>query len=162
MVTLKVDMSKAYDHIEWNFLRKMLEIMGFAQSFVDLIMLLVTTVEFMVSQNGHEIGPIVLSRGLRQRDPISHYLFIICAESLSSLIKHYEERGLLHRGKVARSAPVISHLFFADDSFFFFRAIMEECERIMECFSIYEKASGQLINYQKTSISFSQNVEEQR
>ena len=162
VAAFKVDMSKAYDRIEWNFLRKMLEILGFAQSLVDLIMLLVTTVEFMVSQNGNEVGPIIPSRGLRQGDPISPYLFIICAESLSSLIKHYEGRGLLHGCKIARSAPVISHLFFADDSFFFFKANMEECERIKECFSIYEKASGQLINYQKSSISFSQNVEHQK
>ena len=64
----------------------------------------------------------------------------------------------IHGCKVARNASTISHLFFAVDSFFFFQATMRECNKIKECLSIYEKASGQLVNFQKSSISFSCNV----
>ena len=70
------------------------------------------------------LGPIMLGCGLRQGDPISPYLFIICAESLTALVRNYKSRGLIHGCKVAISAPIISHLFFADDSFFFFKANM--------------------------------------
>ncbi|XP_073152775.1 uncharacterized protein [Henckelia pumila] len=59
---------------------------------------------------------------------------------------------------MARSAPSISHLFFADDSFLFFRATMEECNTVKECLRIYEVASGHKVNFDKSSISFSANV----
>ena len=95
---------------------------------------------------------------MRQGDPLSPYLFIICAEGLSAIIQEYEHKGLIHGCKVARAAPRISHLFFADDSFFFFKATMSESEKVKECLNLYEKASGQIINFQKSSISFSYNV----
>ena len=80
-------MSKVYDRIEWSFLRQMLIALGFDSSWVELIILCVTTIEYMVTQNGHEIGHIKPGRGLRQSDPLSPYLFIICAERLSAIIQ---------------------------------------------------------------------------
>ena len=73
-------------------------------------------------REGKEVGPIVPCRVLRQGDPLSLYLFIICAEGLSSLIRRQERNGLLHGVRIVRGAPSVSHLFFADDSFLFFRA----------------------------------------
>ena len=70
--------------------------------------------------NGKEVRPIIPSRGLRQCDPLSPYLFILCAKGLSSLIRKHEKAGLIHGVKVAGGAPMVSHLFFADDSFLFF------------------------------------------
>ena len=98
---------------------------------------------------------------MRQGDSISLYLFIMCAKGLSAILRDYESKGFIHGCKVARSAPTVSHLFFADDIFFFFKATMGECNRIKECLEIYEKASRQFINFQKSSISFSRNVNEQ-
>lgn len=119
---LKLDMSKAYDHIEWAFLRRMLEKLWFDQRWVKFIMLCVSTVEYMVAQNGMEIRPIIPKWGLRQGDLISLYIFIIGAEGLSSLLNGYLQDNLIHGCKIAHTAPVISHLFFADDSFIFFKA----------------------------------------
>ena len=81
----------------------MMQVMGFAQSWINLVMLCVTTVDYMVCQNGYEVGPIVPRRGLRQGDPISPYLFIIRAEGLSSILREYEVSGLIHCCKVARN-----------------------------------------------------------
>ena len=81
----------------------MMQVMGFAQSWINLVMLCVMTVDYMVCQNGYEVGPIVLGRGLRQGDPISPYIFIVCAEGLSSILREYEVRGLIHCCKVARN-----------------------------------------------------------
>lgn len=68
--------------------------------------------------------------------------FILGVEGLSALISDRESRGLIYSCRVARGVPVLSHLFFADDSFFFFKAILEEVDAIVHCFNCYEKASG--------------------
>jgi hypothetical protein len=61
--------------------------MGFCSKWVSWIMLCVETVDYSVLVNGAYVGPIVPGRGLRQGDPLSPYLFIICVEGLSSLIR---------------------------------------------------------------------------
>ena len=153
-------MSKAYDRIEWDFLKVVMLRMGFAEGWVDLIMLCVSTVSYKVLRNRAEVGPIIPSRGLRQGDPLSPYLFIICAEGLSSLIRNREKAGFLHGVKVARSAPSISHIFFADDCLLFFKANLNEARIIKSLLAIYSAASGQQVNYKKSAISFSANMDE--
>lgn len=118
-------MSKAFDRVEWQFLRFMLIHLGFPSKFIDLVMLCVSSVRYIVIHNNHEIGPIVPHRELRQGDPLSPYLFLICSEGLSAMLQAEVHRGNLHGVKVARNAPSISHLFFADDSFLFFRANLD-------------------------------------
>ena len=160
IAALKIDMSKAYDRIEWDFLKLMMLRMGFAEDWVKLIMLCVSTVSYQVIRNGVEVGPIVPSRGLRQGDPLSPYLFILCAEGLSSLIRNRKRAGLIHGVKVARSAPAVSHLFFADDCFLFFKATHIEARIMKSLLAVYGAASGQRVNYNKSVISFSANMDE--
>lgn len=76
------------------------------------MMMFVSSVKYVVRQRGHVVGPITPSRGLCQGDPISSYLFLICAERLSSILHDRCRRGLLHGCRVARTAPEVSHLFF--------------------------------------------------
>lgn len=106
----------------------------------------------------NEIGPIYPSRGIRQGDPLSPYLFIICAEGLSSLLRKYEERNWLLGVKICRRAPVISHMLFADDSYLYCRADTNDATKVMEVLYKYEKASVQRINKEKSFILFSTNV----
>lgn len=91
-------------------------------------------------------------RCLRQGDSLSPFLFIICDEGLPALVRKFESAGRLH------GIRVVSHLFFADDSLFFFRSSMDECAAIRECFRLYKTASGQKINFRKSSILFSVNT----
>ena len=153
-------MSKAYNRIKWAFLEAMLLRLGFDAKWVTLIMLCVSTFRYHVIRDGKEIGPIVPSRGLRQGDPLSPYLFILCAEGLSALIRKNERDGLLHGVKVARGAHVVSHLFFADDCFLFFKATNSEAHVIKRILGVYGQGSGQIVNFSKSSISFSSNVKE--
>jgi hypothetical protein len=90
---------------------------------------------------------------------MSPYLFIICAEGLSSLIRHVEVKGDIHRVKICKNALIISHLFFADDCFLFFRVAENEVIVIKNILSTYEVASGQSINLQKSEIFCSRNVQ---
>ena len=62
--------------------------------------------------------------------------------------------------KVARAFPSISHLLFADDSIFFCKAQKKECQIILRILKEYEAASGQLINFDKSSIQFGHRIEE--
>lgn len=125
-----------------GFLRDTLLKLGFVDSWVDLVMICVTSVSYSVVHEGCSIGPIIPNRGLWQGDPLSPYLFIICAEGFSNLLLDYVVKGVLHRCKVAQKAPSVSHLFFADDIFIFFKASIQESTIVKECLDLYERASG--------------------
>lgn len=98
------------------------------------------------------------TRGIRQGDPLSPYLFILCVEGLSSLITHSINEGSLKGLVMCLGAPVIHHLLFADDSFLFDEATEIECRKFQHILSTYKRASGQKINLQKSSVVFSKNV----
>ncbi|XP_019177676.1 PREDICTED: uncharacterized protein LOC109172888 [Ipomoea nil] len=155
---LKLDMAKAYDRMEWSFVERMLLGLGFDEKWVGLIMLCIWTVRYKVLVNGKPSQEIIPSRGLRQGDPLSPYLFIICAEGLSLLLQDAQAKGRIHGCRVARGAPPISHLFFADDSMLFFKANMQETLEVKRCLEVYEQFSGQSVNFHKSNISFSRNT----
>lgn len=115
LCAVKLDMHKAYDRVEWIFLEKIMSKMGFDSRWVKLIMACVTSVRYTVRFNSMETDVIVPTRGLRQGNPLSPYLFLIVAEGLSSMLHGAEERGELEGVRVCRDAPVVSHLLFADD-----------------------------------------------
>lgn len=83
-------------------------------------MLCLETIDYQILVNDDSIGPVKPYRALRQGDPFPPYLFILCAEGLTRLIRKAEGREDLHGIKVCRGAPVLTHLLFADDFFLFF------------------------------------------
>jgi hypothetical protein len=89
-VAFKLYISKAFDRIDWDYLRRVLQKMGFCAWWIKWIMMCVEAVDYYCLVNNNESGPITPSRGLRQGDPISSYLFIICAKGLSTLIRKEE------------------------------------------------------------------------
>ena len=117
-------------------------------------MRLVTTVSFSVLLNGDHLDSFLPSRGIRQGDPISPYLFLLAAEGLSCLLKSRNQSSNLSGIKVAPSAPMVSHLLFADDSLLFFKANRESALEVKEVLQLYCDASGQQVNMDKSSIHF--------
>lgn len=86
--------------------------MGFAKRWIHLVMMCVTSTSYLVLVNGAPMGLISPSRGLRQGDPISPYLFLLCAESLSSLLTQADSEGSIEGVPTSKRGPRINHLFF--------------------------------------------------
>ncbi|KAL5548684.1 hypothetical protein UlMin_003915 [Ulmus minor] len=139
---LKLDMSKSYDRVEWPFLEGMMLRLGFAESWVKLIMKCVTSVSYSFLINRQVTRTVIPHRGLRQGDPLSPYLFVICAHGLSEMLACFEERKRFTGIKIASGCPSISHLFFADDSLIFCKAKLLEATHLKACLTSYAKASG--------------------
>ena len=157
---IKTDMSKAYDRVEWYFIEAILLKLGFAQRWIFRIMPCISSVQYKILINGQPKGHIIPNRGLRQGGPLSPYLFILCTEALIENIRKKEGEKLLTGLKIARGSPTISHLLLADDSLFFCKANMQESEVILQILKDYERASGQQINFSKSSIQFGHKVPE--
>jgi hypothetical protein len=157
---LKLDMKKAYDRVEWDYLRAIMLRLGFHRLWVEMVMHLVTTVSLSVLFNGDLLESFVPSRGIRQGDPISPYLFLLAAEGLSCLLKSRVESSSLSGIKVAPSAPMVSHLLFADDSLLFFKANRVSAQEVNDVLQIYCNASGQQVNLEKSSIHFAKGCQE--
>ena len=121
-MALKLNMSKAYDRVEWKYLKRVMEQLGFHSKWVILMMECITTVSYSILVNGEPHSFIKPSRGLRQGDPLSPYLFLFCAEGFHSLLQRAQMAGELQGVSISRGGPKITHLFFANDSLLFCKA----------------------------------------
>jgi hypothetical protein len=155
---VKTHMAKAYDRVEWRFLQTTMEAMGFPHQLTDTIMNCVTSVTFSILINGQPSQSFTPQRDLRQGDPLSPYLFIICANVLSNLITNAQISKKLHGIKIAHGAPEVSHLLFADDSLFFCRVKKEKAKEIHNILLEYQEASGQLVSVEKSEIIYSKHT----
>ena len=120
----------------------------------------ITTVTYSVMVNGEPQGMITPTRGLRQGDPLSPYLFLFCAEGLDAILRRAANDREITGFSLCRRGPKITHLFFADDCLLFCRATLTECEKIKNILNIYEVASGLMVNKDKTTPFFSRNTNE--
>jgi len=139
---IKHDMGKAYDPVEWVFLEFVMGRLGFSNQWITWIMAYVRSVSYSVLVNGCPVGEIIPTRGIRQGDPISPYLFLICAETLSSLLLQAEHNGVIFGVPTSNRGPKLNHLFFTDDSLIFCNANPMEWRKILQILSIYEAGLG--------------------
>jgi hypothetical protein len=157
-VGIKLDMAKAYDCIEWCFLEETLTTMGFPIRLIQTSMGCVSTVSFSILVNGNPSPSFRPQRGIRQGDPLSPYVFILCDDVLSSLITKLQDNNQIKGISIATNAPNITHLFFVDDSILFCRARPDEATHLMEALNEYQRVSGQQINLNKSEMVFSPHL----
>jgi len=115
----------------------------------------VESVDYFVLINNELVGPIIAEQGLRQGDPLSLYLFIICVKRVSSYIRDAYDHGVINGTRVCRGSPILSHLLFADVCFLFFKSEVNQAHIMKEILTTYKAASGQAINLPKSESSCS-------
>lgn len=156
-VVLKLDMAKAYDRVDWEFLFKVMDKFGFNQDCIEKIKRCINNCSFSILINGELKGYFKSTRGLRQGDPISPSLFIILAECLSrglnNLFLRNNELQFRYGGGI-----LVSHLGFADDIVIFTNGQKSSLSKLMSFLRQYTDNSGQAINCDKSSFTTSKEI----
>ena len=139
----------------------MLEKAGLPYLWIKNIMHCVETVRTSIVWNGKPLKWFRPSRGIRQGDLISPYLFVLFMEQLGHIISQAAEEGKWNPITLSRHGPPISHLFFANDLLLFAEVSEIQMETIMGCLNILCESSGQKINPLKSNVAFSTGVDEE-
>nr|GEX16651.1 putative reverse transcriptase domain, reverse transcriptase zinc-binding domain protein [Tanacetum cinerariifolium] len=146
----KVDIQKAYDTVDWNFLRSILVGFGFHHVMVEWIMTCVSTTSYSICINGNLHGWFRGKRGLRQGDPLSPYLFTLVMEVLTLMLQHrVHTTEAFHFHHLCEQQRIVN-LCFADDLFLFARGHMDSVMVIMDALDEFKKASGLVPSIPKT------------
>jgi hypothetical protein len=134
---LNMDMEKAFDKMEWEFILFVMKKFGFHPSWINWIRLRIFSSSFSILINGSPFGLFCPKRGLRQGDSLSPFLFILGTEVLSRLLFKEEALGNIKRFKISINAPAIHHLLFANDLLIFGKATPKEANNIHSCLEKY-------------------------
>lgn len=158
-MAIKIDFEKGYDRLRWSYIRETLLQMNLPYLMVNVIMECITTAPLRVLWNGEPTECFKPTRGIRQGDPLSPYIFVMCMERLYQTI---EESIIQERWKpirASRDGPLLSNLFFADDAVLFAEANIEQAGIIKDCLDRFCDASGQKLSLPKSRVYLSNNVE---
>ena len=159
-MAIKLDLEKAYDKLEWSFVHKVLEAFHFPPKLTKIIMSCIVTTSIFVLVNGGALQSFEPLRGIRQGDPLSSYIFVLCMEYLGHLIKQNCVEGGWTPMKAFKNNLGISHLLFADDILLFGKVNLAAYEAILEVLGKFCVESGQKISLEKSRVYFSPNVSE--
>ncbi|WMV12004.1 hypothetical protein MTR67_005389 [Solanum verrucosum] len=149
-ILCKLDIQKAYDHLNWKFLLETLSKRGFGSIWLRWMKFCISTVKFSVLINGSPTGFFSSQRGLRQGDPLSPFLFIIAMEGLNDMLKIAQEKLWLRGFKVSSRVGAdmeITHLQYADDTLVFYDANRNQFKILRVIFVLFEAISGIHINW---------------
>lgn len=136
-VSLKLDISQAYDSVSWEFLFLALQKFGFSKNWCEWMHILFQSARISVMVNGGPCGFFSVGRGLRQGDPLSPILFVLMEEALSRRLTQLVNEGLICP-MVVRKGIHPTHLFFADDVFIFINGAKKSILNLMQLLEDYQ------------------------
>jgi hypothetical protein len=154
-ILCKLDMEKAYDHVDWNFLLYILKRCGFGERWCSWIKHCISTVWFSILINGSPSGFFSSSRGVRQGDPLSPFLFVLVMEAFSRIIGAIYSRGLISGffvGARDHGQVEVSHLLFAYDTLVFCGADVSQISYLGALLVCFEAVFGLKVNLMKSSL----------
>lgn len=149
---LKLDMEKAYDRVNQEFLMEVLRRFKFGEKFRNQIHQCISTPKFSIIFNGVSKGFFSTNRGLQQGAPISPYLFILMVEVLGRSLRKAKEEGHIIGLKLARDSDCYTHHQFVDDTILMGKVDKKEARKLNDILSHYEETSIQKINLQKIKL----------
>lgn len=129
-MAIKIDLEKAYDKLKWDFVKDTLVDIGLPQPMIELIWHSISSPTMKILWNGKCNENISPSRGVRQGEPLSPYIFVLCMERLSQLISLAVEQHFWKPICLSRNGPPLSHLCFADDLILFGEASLYQAKVI--------------------------------
>jgi len=151
-VVVKIDLSKAYDRVNWLYIRMLMTHLGFGLDFIRWVLSCLTSVSFSILINGAATKFFHAQRGLRQGCPLSPLLFLLVAEGLSRYIKDAVVKGNFGGIQIARGM-IITHLLFVDDILIFCNGSRRDTECLLEGINLFKRATGMLINADKSTLT---------
>lgn len=155
---IKIDLEKAYDRLSWDFIFSTLMETCMDKKLIDVIMSCIRSTSLAINWNGVPSEYFYPSRGIRQGDPLSPYLFVLGMNKLSHLTSDVVDGGEWDPISVSNGGPLISHLMFADYLLLFGEASVQQMKVIMSCLNTFCEASGQKVNIEKSQLYFLKNV----
>lgn len=161
-MAIKLDLQKAYDRLSWSFIKDTLVDIGLPSTFVDLVWHCISTPRMRMLWKGEALEEFSPTRGIRQGDPLSPYLFVLCIEKLFQMIAMAVDNDQWSPIQLSRGGPVISYLAFADDVLLFAEANVEQILLMKNILDLFCRSSGQKVSEEKTHIFFSSNVDSRR
>lgn len=118
VMAIKVDLEKAYDRIQWDFIGETLATIGFEEHFIRIIIKCLTTARMKIMWNGSLSEDFNMERGIRHGDSISPYIFVLCMERLSHIIQDARDVKIWHPIKLCRGGDRKFHIFSSQMIFF--------------------------------------------
>ncbi|KAJ0493102.1 putative RNA-directed DNA polymerase [Helianthus annuus] len=152
MLIFKVDFEKAYDSLNWKFLFKVMEYMGFPDKWVNWIKGCLRSAKGSVLVNGSPTAEFKFKRGLRQGDPLSPFLFILAMQVLDMFMKRALSLGLFHGINLPNGGPVVSHLCYADAMLFIGEWSPHNVESLKYFLRCLYLVTGLKVNHNKCQI----------
>eukprot|EP00253_Pinus_taeda_P026164 PITA_26164 len=157
---IKLDLSKAYDRLNWNYLEKVLESFSFNRRWIDWIHSMVSSPNFSILVNGTPSKTFNASRGIRQGDPLSPFLFILVAEGLGRFIKKERETNRIKGLKLWGNNLPLTHQQFVDDIMLFGEPTVKEVRHLRRILDLFAEASGLEINRDKSCVFIFNTVDQ--
>jgi hypothetical protein len=154
-VLCKLDMEKAYDHVDWNFLLYLLRRCECGERWCSWIMHCISCARFLVLSNSVPSGFFGSPRGVRQGDPLFPFLFVLVMEAFSKMLGAFTSRGLISGFSVGSSEPDrvnVFHLLFADDTLVFCGANASQIRYIGALLVCFEAVAGLKVNLSKSAL----------